>query len=144
MTETEKLYRMIALARFEKKNEDRALRINRVYEHDFVSYALIRNFLLTTIAYFLLLIVFVMYNMDFWLSNLNNLNFRPLLVALTLGYFLMLGIYSVIAFTISRLRYARAANGIRQYSRELNRLGRTYREEDRVLSGMDAEEDEEE
>ena len=38
MTETEKLYRMIALARFEKKNEDRALRINRVYEHDFVSF----------------------------------------------------------------------------------------------------------
>ena len=70
-------------------------------------------------------------------------NIFVLLIALILGYFIMLGIYSVIAFTIARLRYTRAASGIRQYARELNRLGRTYREEDRVLSGMDAGEDEE-
>ena len=57
MVDNDKLYRMIALARFEKKNEDKALRINKSYEQDFVSYALIRNFLLTTIAYVLLLTV---------------------------------------------------------------------------------------
>ena len=93
MVDNDKLYRMIALARFEKKNEDKALRINKSYEQDFVSYALIRNFLLTTIAYVLLLTVIVMYNMDFWLSNLNNLNFTPLLAVLILGYFITLGVY---------------------------------------------------
>ena len=29
MVDNDKLYRMIALARFEKKNEDKALRINK-------------------------------------------------------------------------------------------------------------------
>ena len=127
---------MIALARYEKKNEDKALRINKTYEQDFVSYALIRNFFLTTIAFVLLLIVFVMYNMDFWLSNLNNLNFQPLIIALILGYLIMLGVYSVIAFTIARLRYTRAANGVRQYTRELDKLGRIYREEDKLLKSV--------
>ncbi len=141
MVDNDKLYRMIALARFEKKNEDKALRINKTYEQDYVSYALIRNFLLTTIAYVLLLTVIVMYNMDFWLSNLNNLNFTPLLAVLILGYFILLGVYSVIAYTMARLRYTRAANGVHQYGRELNRLSRIYREEDRLLSGMDEEEE---
>lgn len=136
MVNKEKLYRMIALARYEKKNEDKALRINKTYEQDFVSYALIRNFFLTTIAFVLLLIVFVMYNMDFWLSNLNNLNFQPLIIALILGYLIMLGVYSVIAFTIARLRYTRAANGVRQYTRELDKLGRIYREEDKLLKSV--------
>ena len=76
MVNNDKLYRMISLARFEKKNEDKALRINKNYEQDFVSYAMIRNFFLTTIAFALVIVVFVMYNMDFWLSNLNNLNFQ--------------------------------------------------------------------
>ena len=127
---------MIALARFEQKNEDKALRINKHYEQDFVSFALIRNFYLTTIAFALLLVVFVMYNMDFWLSNLNNLNFQPLIIALILGYLIMLGVYSVIAFTIARLRYTRAANGVRQYTRELDKLGRIYREEDKLLKSV--------
>ena len=137
MVDKDKLYRMIALARFEKKNEDKALRINKNYEQDFVSYALIRNFFLTTIAFVLVLVVFVMYNMDFWLSNLNNLNIEPLLIALILGYLIMLGVYTVIAFTIARLRYTRAANGVRQYTRELDRLSRIYREEDKLLKSVE-------
>ncbi len=136
MVNQDKLYRMISLARFEKKNEDKALRINKTYEQDFVSYAMIRNFFLTTIAFALALVVFVMYNMDFWLSNLNNLNFQPLLIALILGYLIMLGVYSVIAFTIARLRYTRAANGVRQYAHELDKLGRIYREEDKMLKSV--------
>ena len=136
MVNQDKLYRMISLARFEKKNEDKALRINKTYEQDFVSYAMIRNFFLTTIAFALALVVFVMYNMDFWLSNLNNLNFQPLLIALILGYLIMLGVYSVIAFTIARLRYTRAANGVRKYAHELDKLGRIYREEDKMLKSV--------
>ena len=142
MVDNEKLYRMINLARFEKKNEDKALRINKSYEQDFVSYALIRNFFLTTIAFALGLVVFVMYNMDFWLSNLNNLNFQPLLITLVLAYLITLGIYTVIAFTIARLRYTRAANSVREYNRELDKLGRIYREEDKLLKSV--EEDREE
>ncbi len=144
MVDKDRLYRMIALARFEKKNEDKALRINKTYEQDFVSYALIRNFFLTTIAFALLLVVFVMYNMDFWLSNLNNLNFQPLLIALILGYLIMLGIYSVIAFTIARLRYTRAANSVRQYTHELDRLGKIYREEDKLIKSIDEDKEESE
>ena len=133
MVEKDKLYRMIALARFEKKNEDKAFRINKSYEHDYISYALIRNFFLVTIAYVLILVVFVMYNMDFWLSNLNNLNIEPLLIALALGYLIILGIYSVIAYAAARLRYMRAENGVRQYQHELDRLSRIYRKEDELL-----------
>ena len=142
MVDQDKLYRMIALARFEKKNEDKALHINKTYEQDFVSYALIRNFFLTTVAFVLALVVFVMYNMDFWLSNLNNLNFQPLIIALILGYLITLGVYTVIAFTIARLRYTRAASSVRQYTKELDRLSRIYREEDRLLKSV--EEDTEE
>ena len=144
MVDKDKLYRMIALARFEKKNEDKALRINKNYEQDYVSFALIRNFYLTTIAFALLLVVFVMYNMDFWLSNLNNLNFQPLLIALVLGYLIMLGVYTVIAFTIARLHYTRAASSVREYTHELDKLGKIYRAEDKLIKSFDKDKEDSE
>ena len=145
MVDRKKLCRMIALARFETKNEDKAIRINNSYEQDYIARALIRNFLLTSIAYVLLIMVIGMVNLDVWLSNLNNLNIQPLLLTLILGYLIMLGVYTVIAFTIARIRYVRARNGIQQYRYELEQLRRIYKEEDSVLRrGGDDDEDEDE
>ncbi len=144
MVEKEKLCRMIALARFEKRNEDKAFRINNSYQQDYVAHAMIRNFILTSIAYVLLLVVIVMMNLDVWLSNLNNLNFQPLLLVLVIGYLLLLGIYSVIAYVLAKLRYMRAQNGIRQYKHGLEQLKRIYRAEDSLhRSESDEDEDEE-
>ena len=124
---------MIALARYARKNEDKALRINKSYEQDYVAAAMIRNLLLTTLAYALVLAIIVMVNLDMWLSNLSNLNIRPLLATLIIGYLVMLGIFSVIAYVVARLRYARMSTGIRQYRYELEQLRKSYRQEDTLL-----------
>ncbi len=144
VVDKDKLYRMIKLARFQTKNEGKALRINNSYAQDHVAYALLRNFLLTTLAFFLLLVIIVMFNMDFWLSNLNSLNLQPLIAGLLIGYLVMLGIFSVISYTLARLRYARAENGVRQYARALEKLRRIYKEEAALKRRSDSEQDEEE
>ena len=133
MIDIDRLCRMIALARYQKKNEDKGLRLNKSYEQDYVSGALIRNFVLTTIAYALVLIVAVLYNLDIWLSNLSNLNLRPLLATLIVSYLITLGIFSVIAYVVARLRYTRMGMGIRQYRYELEQLRKSYRAEDEML-----------
>ena len=130
MVDKDKLCRMIALARFEQKNEDKAFRINNSYQQDYTASALIRNFLLITIAYALLLAVIGMFRLEELLSNLNNLNFTPLIMALVIGYLLLLGVYSVITYVLARVRYLRAQNGIRQYRQGLEELRKIYRAED--------------
>ena len=143
----ERLCRMIALARFEKKNEDKALRINNSYEQDYVARAMIRNFLLTSLAYVLVVAVIAMFNMDVLLSNLSNLNLRPLIVILLISYLIMIGVFSVIAYVMARLRYGRMSTGIRQYRYELEQLRKSYRAEDILLrrkANGDEQEDEEE
>ncbi|MCF0144989.1 MAG: hypothetical protein HUJ73_00230 [Eubacterium sp.] len=141
--EKERLCRMIALARFEEKNEDTAFRINNSYQQDYTTHALIRNFILTTIAFVLVLVVIVMINMDTFLSNLNNLDLRPFLLTVGISYLIMLGVYSVISYTMARLRYARAENGIKQYRFELDQLRKSYRVEDAILRQTIKEESEE-
>ena len=144
MVEKEKLCRMIALARFEKRNEDKAFRINNSYQQDYVAHAMIRNFILTSIAYVLLLVVIVMMNLDVWLSNLNNLNFQPLLLTLIIGYLLILGVYSVIAGILAKVRYMRAETGIKQYRYEMDQLRQIYRAQDSLRRNKNEEDEDEE
>ena len=118
MTDEKRLHLMISLARFRQRNRDRALRVNRFYQGDFISFTLIRNFLLTTIAYVLLLALIALYHLDFVLANLNDLKFRPLLAIIIVSYLLMLGVYSVIAYTVARIRFVRAEARIAEYERQ--------------------------
>ena len=143
MVDKDKLCRMIALARFEKKNEDKALRINTSYEQDYIANAMIRNFIITTIAFVLVMVVIVMFRLDVLLSNLNNLNLRPLIAAVVLGYLIMLAFFSVISYTLAKLRYARAASGVEQYRYELEKLRKVYRAEDALRRRGGDDDDEE-
>lgn len=123
----DKLYLMIRLARYEQRNRSRALRINQCFRSDFVGYALLRNFLLTTIGYMLLLAVIALIRLEYLLSNFNNMNFVPIIAIAIVGYLVVLGVYTVITYTIASLRFTRMENSIRQYDRQLGKLEDIYR-----------------
>ena len=60
------------------------------------------------------------------MDHLNDLNLRPLLAAVILGYLFVLGIYSVIVYTVSSLRYARAQQSVKAYYGKLDTLAGLY------------------
>ena len=123
---------MISLARFENKNRDKALRICRTYQSDYIAMSLLGNFVLTTVAYILALALFAMYNMNFLLATLHALNFRPMLAVVLIVYLIMLGVFSVISYTRAKLRYVRAQARVAEYQRQLRRLYKMYRDEEQL------------
>ena len=104
MIDERRLRLMIRLARYEQKDGKEDLKISKYYRRDYVGFALLKNLFLVTVAYALLLAVIVVYNLDFLMDHLNDLNLRPLLAAVILGYLFVLGIYSVIVYTVSSFR----------------------------------------
>ena len=68
------------------------------------------------------------------MNQLNEMSIRPLLVTIALGYLFLLGMYSVIVYTISRLKYARAQASIKTYYRGLSRLEGSYQKQDADLT----------
>ncbi len=131
MKDTKKLAQMIRVARFEQNIGAEDLRIHKYYRRDYVAYAMIRNFFVVTIGYGLLLAVILLYNLDFLLNNLKNLNIQPLLIAIITGYLFVLALYSVLVYTIRSLRYLRAERRVNGYYRELKKLSRMQKEEER-------------
>ncbi len=130
MIDEKRLRLMIRLARYEQEEGRENLKISKYYRRDYVGLALLKNLLLVTLAYLLLLTLLVVYHLDFLMNQLNEMSIRPLLITIALGYLFLLGLYSVIVYTISRLKYARAQTSIKTYYKGLSRLEESYRQQD--------------
>lgn len=126
MIDEKRLRLMIRLARYEQGEGKEDLKIGKYYRRDYVALALLKNLLLVTLAYGLLLAFLLLYNLDFLMNQLSEMSIRPLLVTMALGYLFLLGMYSVIVYTISRLKYARAQTSIKAYYKALTRLEYGY------------------
>lgn len=136
MTDEKRLRLMINLARFREKYNNTAFRINRKDRSDYLGASLIGNFVLTTIAYFLLLFLFALTNMDMIIGHLNDLHYRTLIAGAIVGYLIFLGLYSVLVSTLAKLRYARAERKMAIYLRQLERLEQMYRQEEKEEEAM--------
>ena len=138
MIDERRLRLMIRLARYEQKEGKEDLKISKYYRRDYVGFALLKNFLLITIAYTLLLAIIMVYNLDFLMDNLTEVNTKPLFAAIVLGYLVLLGIYSVIVYTVSSLRYARAKKSVKGYHEKLSILAGIYNHDQRGAAGESA------
>ena len=114
MLDEERIRLMFQLAEYEQGVGSRDLKITRYEEKDYAAFTLIKNFFLATIAYVLLLAGFVLCNLRQCLEILSQMDFLPVLGAALVGYLFVLAFYSVLVYTISRIRYGRALKRVKE------------------------------
>jgi uncharacterized membrane protein len=129
MLTKQRLELMVSLADFRQEHKNTTLRVTRYYKNDFTAVQLVKNFFITTLAYLILLGIFALYHLDFLLSNMNDLKTGRLAAVLLILYLMMLGVYTVIEYVISRIRYLRANEEARIYDQKLHLLEKIYDEE---------------
>lgn len=136
MLDEERIRLMFQLAEYEQGVGSRDLKITRYEEKDYAAFTLIKNFFLATIAYVLLLAGFVLCNLRQCLEILSQMDFLPILGAALVGYLFVLAFYSVLVYTISRIRYGRALKRVKEYYRKLQALEQLYRDEQLLAGGL--------
>ncbi len=141
MLDEERIRLMFQLAEYEQGIGSRDLKITKFTEKDYAAFTMIKNFFLATIAYVLLLAGFVLCNLRQSLGLLSEMEFLPLLGAALIGYLFVLAFYSVLAYTISRIRYGRALERVKKYYGRLKALEQMYRDEQLLAGGLEDDED---
>lgn len=126
----ERIKKMIRLAMFEQYDGRRDLEICRFYRRDFVGLGLIANGVLITIAYIIIILAMAVYNMDYLSENFSKIDFQSMAFTVIFVYVIIIALYSVIVFTIRRLRYAKAKRRVDRHYDRLSELGDIYRFEE--------------
>lgn len=118
----QRIWKMCRLALFEQEEGKKELAIASYYRRDYVGLGLLSNFVQVTVAYLLILAAVVVLKLDYLMTNFDKLDYVSIAAALIAGYLLFIGLYSVLVFTLRRLKYLRARKKVRDYYIRLNEL----------------------
>ena len=126
MVDEKRLRAMIDLARFEQIEGKEDLRICNFYKSDFVTLAVIKNFFLMTLGYFMVLAAIGIFFLDYLMDNFKYINTNNLLILVVGGYLVVLGVYTIIEIIIALVRYSRALDAVDEFDDKLKDLGLAY------------------
>ena len=118
----QRIWKMCRLALFEQEEGKKGLTIASYYRRDYVGLGLLSNFVQVTVVYLLILAAVVIMKLDYLMNNFDKLDYVTIAAAMIAGYLLLIGLYSVLVFTLRRLKYLRARKKVRDYYIKLNEL----------------------
>lgn len=131
MLNVEKVRVMTKLAAYEQGEGKKYLPISKYYRTDYIGLALIKNFILVSVAYVLLLGLAVIYNLDELMENIHKMDLVKMGILAIVGYLVLLTAYSVLVYIIQTVKYSRAKKSIKEYYTQLGRLTKIYAQEEK-------------
>ena len=138
MLNEEKIKIMNRIALYEKTEGKKYLPVSRYYRSDYIGLALIKNFFLVTIGYFLVVASVAVYYADFLMDNIHKMDLVVVGRNILIGYGAVLAGYSLLTYILYTIRYHRAKKSVRGYYQDLTKLEKMYnREENGPASGRE-------
>ncbi|MDD3362391.1 MAG: hypothetical protein PHW34_12030 [Hespellia sp.] len=131
MISKERVRIMTKMSLYEKKLGEQDLKISNYYKKDYSSLNTLITMLWVTVGYAIIAGLVVVSNLDALMENLT-MNKMILMVAIAVGgYLIVLIAYIIGASTFYKKKHNGAKRRIKQYYRDLSRLGKIYKKESR-------------
>lgn len=126
MLNENKVKMMTKMAIYEKNEGRRMLKTARYFKSDYIAFGVLKTLITTSIAYIIMLIMYVLYNMESIIRDINKLDYTEVGTNLIIGYVAMIVVFSAIAFVVYGKQYDNSRNGLKRYFSRLNKLERFY------------------
>lgn len=126
MLNENKVKMMTKMAIYEKNEGRRMLKTARYFKSDYIAFGILKTLITTSIAYIIMLIMYVLYNMESIIKDINKLDYTEVGTNLIIGYVAMIVVFSAIAFVVYGKQYDNSRNGLKRYFSRLNKLERFY------------------
>lgn len=139
MLNEKKIRLMTKLALYEKDEFNKEVRINRLDRSDYISLRMIYTAILATISYVLMLSIWVIYKIDFFVKNINNINYIGIGIILFIFYIIFLIFYLFVARRFFSKRYKTMSDNMENYNDNLRKLHKMYRIESKMKEEKEIE-----
>ena len=126
MLNENKVKMMTKMAIYEKNEGRRMLKTARYFKSDYIAFGILKTLITTSIAYIIMLIMYVLYNMESIIRDINKLDYTEVGTNLIIGYVAMIVVFSAIALVVYGKQYDNSRNGLKRYFSRLNKLERFY------------------
>ncbi len=129
MLNKKKLKAMIELAIYEQKEGREDLAISKYYLRDYITFGILKNILLITVAYIAVLFFVFISNFENIAAEISNMRMQPMLVGILVFYLVLIALFSVVVIVVRKIKYRNAVNRVKKYYKKLRELEGLYKDE---------------
>ena len=126
MLNENKVKMMTKMAIYEKNEGRKMIKTAKYFKSDYIAFGVLRTLITTTIAFIIMLVMGVLYNIDKIITDINNLDYSAIVTGIIICYIVMLILFSVIALIVYSRQYDNSRKGLKRYFLRLNKLERFY------------------
>lgn len=119
MLNEEKIRIMTRAAIYEKGKGREDLKITAYGDSDYVRFNLLKTVIGATIGFVLIVMLFAVYNMDYFMTNMMKLDLGKLGREFLVVYLLFLAVYIAVSIIVYQTKYTIAKRRVRTYNEEL-------------------------
>ncbi len=125
-----KIKLMTKLSTYENKDGKEDIYLSKYYKTDYVRFQMLKSIVTVTIGYVLLLLMYLLYKMEFLIKNAVVLNYK-LMGGYILGfYILIVAVYAIGSAIAYSIKYDSSRKKLARYFRLLKRLERFYNKDE--------------
>lgn len=132
MVNEERVKNLYKIALYEQQEKKYERQTGHYYKKDYISKELIKSFFMGTLAYVLLVLLWVISTLDEFLRSVNNLDIIKDTVIIVLLYIIFICLYLFITYFISRARYKKGRSSLKEYLKVLKVTKKMYEREEKL------------
>lgn len=133
MLSEERIRLMTKMASYEEGEGKEYMPIKQYYRKDYVSLGMIKTFLASTVAFGILLLCWVLYEMENITEIFNDRDLTEFGMSILVVYLAFVVVYQVIALIVYHRRYSKASASLKEYHSVMKKVERLQEKEERSL-----------
>lgn len=137
MIDDRKVRLMTQLALYEKKEGKEDIKLSKFYRTDYVRLQVLKTGVMVTIAYFLILVMIVIYQSEYLIANAVALDYKGIGLKVLGVYLVLLTIFLISTLLGFSIKYRYSRKKLSVYFRRLKKLRHMYRVEDGEITEQD-------
>jgi hypothetical protein len=123
------LYKIALYERDEKKYERQT---GHYYKKDYISKEMIKSFFVGTLAYILMVLLWIISTLDEFLRSVNNLEFIKDTIIIVFLYIAFMALYLIATYFIAATRYKEGKVRLKEYLKALKVTKKMYEREEKL------------
>ena len=130
MIKEEKVKLITKLALYEQNEGKKSLPVSNDYRTDYISIKMIETAITTTIGYVLMVVLGVLFKVDYLSENIVSMDLMALGRRLLIGYAIVLVVFMLLSYIVYSIRYKKIKKGLGEYGENLKELYLMYKRDE--------------
>ena len=130
MIKEDKVKLMTKLAIYEQGEGKKEIPTSKYFRSDYISIKMIESVISTTVVYILLIVIGVLFNIDYLSEHIVSLDLISLGKNIAIGYAITMIVFLIISYIVYSVRYKKIKKNLDKYGEDLKTLYLMYKKEE--------------